>query len=263
MSASTHTKWVQGVPVPAIGLGTWPLTDEECSAVTCDAIEVGYRHLDTAQMYKNEAAVGEGIRRGGLDRDELFVTTKIDNDQHAPADVRTSVAQSIEDLGGYVDLLLVHWPVEWAQMSDTLTAMAEFVDKGTVGRLGVSNFSPEQLQEAMNWAPLFCIQVEHHPFKQQEELRAMARTHDLLFTAYSPLARGRVFASETLRPIAEAHGVSAGSLVLRWLLEIQNVVPIPRTSTRAHLEANLASLDLMLTADELAKIGMAEDPEPA
>lgn len=246
--------------MPAIGLGTWPLTGPQCSEVVADAIDIGYRHIDTAQMYKNEAEVGAGIERSGIDRTEVFVTTKVDNDQHAPADVRTSVARSIDALGGYIDLLLVHWPVEWEQMPSTLATMAEFVERGEVGRIGVSNFSPEQLEQAMSWAPIFCIQVEHHPFDQQAELRAMATEHDLLLTAYSPLARGKVFDSEVLQEIAAKYGVSVGAVVLRWLLEGRNVVPIPRTSTRKHLEHNFASLDLKLEPEDLARVTSADVP---
>jgi 2,5-diketo-D-gluconate reductase B len=244
-----------GLQMPKLGLGTYQLMGDECRDVVAAALELGVRHIDTAQSYGNEAAVGAGLESSGVARDDVFVTTKIDDDRHSPADLVRSVEESLARLGtDHVDLLLVHWPVEWDIIAATLQTLAQVQASGMAHHIGVSNFTVEQLESVQSFAPLEVLQVECHPFFQQRELRSWCARADWIFTAYTPLAKGAVADDDTLRDIASAHSTSPATVALAWLVAQDHVVAIPRTRSQSHLEANWAALSLRLSSEELRRI---------
>lgn len=244
-----------GLVMPKIGFGTWQVDSPTAALMVGAAIDMGYRHIDTAQMYENEGGVGAGIEASGISRDELFVTTKIANDRHSPSDLVASVETSLEMLGtDHVDLLLLHWPGEWEQVTAALATMASVQASGMAHHIGVSNFTLEQLEVAHTHAPLEVLQVECHPFFQQNELRQWCVDHDWILTAYSPIAQGAVADDDTLAEIAEHHGTSAVAVALAWLMGEPNVVTIPRTTNPRHLAANWEARHLRLDDDERDRI---------
>ncbi len=246
---------VQGVRVPALGLGTWQLEGRACQEAVETALAIGYRHLDTAQLYGNEAAVGAGIAASGLDPAELFVTTKIASGEKTPAQVRASTEASLERLGlERVDLLLLHQPVADRPLAQALAEMAAMVAEGRVGGLGVSNFPLDLLEEAMAAVPLLAIQLEYHPMRAQDRQLAAARRHDLLFQAYSPLARGRAVDDAAVAGVAERLEATPAQVVLRWLLDQPPVAPIPKASSRRHLEENWAAQAVVLDDEARATL---------
>ncbi len=243
------------VTMPAIGLGTWDLRGRACRDTVAEALRLGYRHLDTAQMYRNEDQVGAGLAASGVDRDEVFVVTKIDNHHHAADRVRRSTEDSLRALGlDHVDLLLVHWPVEWDRIGETLGAMRELQEAGKVRHLGVSNFSPSQLEEALTHAPVVANQIKFSPYEDVAADLEAAAAHDVVVTAYTPLEHGRVSRDPVLRQIAERHGCTAAQVALRWLLDHPRVAVIPKASSRGHLEENLAAAAVQLDDEDRAAI---------
>jgi len=244
--------------MPKLGLGTWQNTDAEtCAESVAHALDLGYRNVDTAQVYDNEEHVGEGIAAADLDREEVFLATKVWISNLAHDDVLASTDESLDKLGvDAVDLLYVHWPAGEYDAEETLAAFDELYDAGKIERVGVSNFEPRHLDEARELldAPLFANQVEMHPLLQQEELVDYAQEHDVTLVAYSPLARGKVFEVDELSEIAEKHGVSEAQVSLAWLMGKENVVAIPKASSDAHIEDNFGALDLELDDEDVAKI---------
>ena len=243
--------------MPVLGLGTWENDDPaQCADSVTTALETGYTHVDTAQIYGNEAAVGDGIAAADVDRDDVFLATKVWIDKLAPEDVAASTRESLEKLGTEcVDLLYVHWPAGAYDPAETLPAFAELRDDGLVDRIGVSNFEPEHLDaatDALGEAP-FANQVEMHPHLRQEELRDYADANDVELVAYSPLARGHVFDSPEVTNIAEKHGVSAAQVSLAWLRE-KGVTAIPKATSEAHIADNWASLGLELDDEDVEKV---------
>ena len=243
--------------MPVLGLGTWENDDPaQCADSVTTALETGYTHVDTAQIYRNEAAVGDGIAAADVDRDDVFLATKVWIDQLAPEDVVASTRESLDKLGTeYVDLLYVHWPAGAYDPAETLPAFAELRDDGLVDRIGVSNFEPEHLDaatDALGEVP-FANQVEMHPHLRQEELRDYADANDVELVAYSPLARGHVFDSPEVTDIAEKHGVSAAQVSLAWLRE-KGVTAIPKATSEAHIADNWASLGLELDDEDVEKV---------
>jgi len=243
--------------IPKLGLGTWQNTGPDCSKTVRTALDLGYRHVDTAQAYDNEAAVGEGIDRSDVDRDEVFLTTKVWRSNLRHQDVLDSVHESLDDLGvEYVDLLLIHWPHPRVPVEETLDAMAELRESGAVEHVGVSNFTRSQLRTARQVAdvPVVADQVLYHPYKDQSDLQRYCAGNDVALTAYSPLARGEVLSDTVLERIGERHDRSAAQVALRWLVQQENVVAIPKSSSREHLEENLAVFEFSLTDEEMARI---------
>jgi 2,5-diketo-D-gluconate reductase B len=246
---------VRGEPVPSLGMGTWLLEGDDCSAAVPAALEAGYRHIDTAQIYGNEAEIGAALAESSIGREELFLTTKIWNDQHAADRVAASTQDSLRRLRtDYVDLLLIHWPVELERLTETLEAMVGLQERELVRHIGVSNFTQSQLARAVEAAPVACIQVEYHPFLDQRPLVAAAAQAGVALTAYSPLARGKVLSDATLQCIGEEHGKTAAQVALRWLLDQKGVMVVPKATSVEHLVANLDVFDFSLTADERAQI---------
>lgn len=253
--ASPTATTSSGLAVPKLGLGTYQLTGPTVVEIVRAALDRGVRHLDTAQMYGNEAEVAAGIAESDVERGDVFITTKVDNDRHEPDDMVRSVEESLERLDtDHVDLLLVHWPVHWERMGATMATLAQIHAAGLARHVGVSNFEIDQLEHVAGLAPVEVLQAECHPFFQQGELRAWCRTRGWIFTAYSPLARGAVLDDPTLQQIASTYDVSPAAIALNWLLAQDGVAAIPRTSTVEHLDADLAALDLHLSADELAAV---------
>lgn len=246
---------VKGEEVPAIGLGTWRLSGEDCVRAVGGALGLGYRHIDTAQMYDNEEEVGRGIRGSGVDREEIFLVTKIRTSNFSHKDVLASARESLRKLGtDYVDLLLMHWPNPSVPVGETLGAMRELQEDGSVRHVGVSNFSPRQVEEAAEYATIFCNQVEYHPYREQDALREQARQMDYLLTAYSPVAKGRVRGDRTLGEIGAAYGKTTSQVALRWLVQQEKVAAIPKAQSREHQESNLEIFDFELDEEEMRRI---------
>ncbi|MBO0905083.1 aldo/keto reductase [Jiella sonneratiae] len=244
--------------IPAIGLGTYTLEGETCIDMVQRAIDAGYRHLDTARMYGNEREVGEGLRRSGISRDEVFVTTKIWWTDIAEAELAAAARQSIERIGiGAVDLLLIHWPNPDVALEESIDALCRTVDDGLARHVGVANFPSTLLDEAAAMAshPLVCNQVEYHPFLSQDQVLAACRRHDMGLVAYSPIGRGgEVLNHPVIRGAAERHGKTPAQIVLRWEIEQDGVGAIPRTSRPERLAENLEIFDFELYEDERAAI---------
>lgn len=246
---------VKGERVPALGFGTWRLSGEACREAVEDALSIGYRHIDTAQMYGNEAEVGAAIQAAGVDRREVFLTTKIWPDNLAAEDVRRTSEESLRRLKtDYVDLLLIHWPNERVPLEETLDAMMELQREGKTHHIGVSNFSPDLFRQAVAHAPIFCNQVEYNPFVPQQALLELARLEDALLTAYRPLARGEVLSEPTLREIGARHGKNPAQVALRWLLQQENVAAIPKAARPEHRRSNFDIFDFELSEDEMRRI---------
>jgi diketogulonate reductase-like aldo/keto reductase len=243
--------------MPVLGLGTWE-NDEpaQCTESVANALDAGYRHVDTAQIYGNEAAVGEGIAESDVDREDIFLASKVWIDQLSPADVASSTRESLDKLGvDSVDLMYVHWPAGEYEPAETLPAFAELRDDGLIDRIGVSNFEPHHLDaaaDALGEAP-FANQVEMHPLLRQEELREYADANGVELVAYSPLARGEILDDPAIVDIAEKHGVSAAQVSLAWLRE-KGVTAIPKATGIDHIRDNLASVDLDLDDEDVTAI---------
>jgi 2,5-diketo-D-gluconate reductase B len=247
--------------MPMLGLGTWQNDDpEECENAVKTALEAGYRHIDTAQAYRNEESVGRGIAAADVPREDVFLATKVWIDNLAYDDVLATAEESLDRLGvDYVDLLYVHWPSREYDPEGTLRAFDELVDDGKVERIGVSNFEPEHIDEAIERtdAPIFANQVELHPLLPQEDLREHCAERDVEVVAYSPLARGEVFNVPELTEIAEKHDASEAQVSLAWLRE-KGVTAIPKATSEAHILDNWASLGLDLDDEDVAKIDAIE-----
>ncbi|HJO69536.1 MAG TPA: aldo/keto reductase [Rhodospirillales bacterium] len=247
----------KGARIPALGFGTARLDDETCTRAIAQALEAGYRHIDTAQGYGNEAAVGRAVAESGLDRAEIFLTTKISRANLAARDFRDSVARSLDALQiEQVDLFLAHWPVAETPLSVVLEALAEIRSAGRARLIGVSNYTVNQLREAVETfgADLLTNQVEYHPFLDQRRLLDFARSQGMTLTAYCPLAKGTAARDATLRRIAAKHGKTAAQVTLRWLIEQDGVIAIPQSTDPARAAENLRVFDFALDAQDHAAI---------
>jgi len=245
----------KGFKIPIIGLGTWALRGRDCAWLTEQAIRIGYRHIDTAQMYDNEREVGEGVRTSGK-RKEVMVTTKVQPSLLAPHDLERSVKESLARLRlDAIDLLLIHWPNPRVPLVETLGAMAKMKREGYTRQIGVSNFTVALLEEAnrMSSEPLVCNQVECHPYLDQDKVIAACRKHGMAVVAYSPIARGQAKGDKLLARIGQTHGKTAAQVCLRWLAQ-QGIVVIPRTSKAERLAENFAALDFELSDAEMKEI---------
>ena len=243
--------------IPALGVGTFQLSEEQARETVETALELGYRHVDTAEYYGNERGVGEGIARSPVDRDEVFLTTKVWRSNLSRGDVRPAVEASLDRLGvDYVDLLLVHWPHPRVPVEETLSVMEELRAEGRIEHIGVSNFTRSQLEDAMAVAdaPIVTDQVLYHPFKDQRNLREYCAAEGVALTAYSPLAQGAVVGNAELAAIGERYEKTAPQVALRWLVQQEGVVAIPRSTSREHLADNLAVFDFELTDEEMAQV---------
>jgi 2,5-diketo-D-gluconate reductase B len=254
---------VKGVKVPALGFGTWALSGRAAYDATRQALDLGYRHIDTAQIYGNEGEIGRAIRDSGIARDEIFLTTKVAPNNLRAAAAKRSHDESLKRLGlDQVDLLLIHWPNSETPLGETLQALAELRAAGKTRFIGVSNFTVLLLRQAVerHGADLLCNQVEYHPFLAQGPVRAALERYGMMLTAYAPVARGRVFDDKTLTAIGRHYGKSAAQVTLRWLLDQKNVAAVPKAARRQHAAANIDIFDFTLSAeDRIAIDALAEE----
>ena len=245
-----------GARIPAIGLGTWDLRGRTCARVVEQALRLGYRHIDTAEMYGNESEVGEGLRASGVSRDDVFITTKVWPDHLAAAELERATKESLERLHlADVDLLLIHWPSPRIPLAETIGALCRMKQAGFARHLGISNFTVPLIEEAVRLAtePLVTNQIEWHPYLDQSKVVAASRRHGLSVTAYSPIARGRAGSDSQLRLIGTHHRKTGGQVSLRFLIQ-EGAIVIPRTSRRERLEENIAIFDFELDAAEMDEI---------
>jgi diketogulonate reductase-like aldo/keto reductase len=251
-----------GARIPLIGLGTWDLRGKSCARMVGEALALGYRHIDTAAMYRNEDEVGEGLRASGVKRDDVFVTTKVWSSNLRAADFERSARESLENLQlDSVDLLLIHWPNSSVPLKETIGALCRMKREGVTRHIGVSNFNPALIGEAVKLAtePLVNNQIELHPFNDQSKTIAASRRAGLSITAYTPIARGRVQGNAVLSRIGEAHGKSAAQISLRYLVQ-QDIIVIPKTSRPERLKENAAIFDFALTPAEMNEIAALASP---
>ena len=256
MSVATHVVEAHGARIPLIGLGTWELRGRTCARVVEQALERGYRHVDTAELYDNEREVGEGLRAAGIKRDEVFITTKVWPSHFAPRELERSAQASLARLElSHVDLLLLHWPNPQIPLRDTLGALCKVKRMGLTRHIGVSNLTVALIEEAVKLAdgPLVCNQIEVHPFIDQSKVIAACRRHGMAVVAYSPVARGGVSRDKVLARIGKVHGKTAAQVSLRFLVQ-SGIVVIPRTSRLERLSENLAIFDFELARAEMAEI---------
>jgi 2,5-diketo-D-gluconate reductase B len=256
-----------GARIPTIGLGTMTLKDAVCVDAVKTALGLGYRHIDTAERYGNEVAVGEGLQQGfaasGLKREDVFVTTKVYHDKLAAADFERSFDESLKKLKlPWVDLLLIHWANPDVPLAETIGVLCKAKREGRTRHIGVANFTVALLDEAVKLAaePLVNNQIEVHPFIDQSKVIAACRRHGMSVTAYCPLARGKVPGNAVLERIGKVHGKSAAQVSLRYL-EQQGLVVIPRTANPDHMAANLAASQFTLSDEEMTEIATLKRPD--
>jgi 2,5-diketo-D-gluconate reductase B len=246
---------IQGTEIPRLGFGTWLITGKDASEGVRDALEIGYRHIDTARAYENEAEVGEGIAASGVDRADIWLTTKIWLDDFEPARLKRAAEDSLRKLRtDYVDLLLLHWPSTDVPVEHSLQAMRELQETGLIRHVGVSNFPAGMLSRALDVLPLFADQVEYHPFLAQDALLGLAQRHDFTLTAYSPLAHGKVVGHPELTAIGEQYGKNAGQVALRWLLDQPKVTTAPKASSHDRRLENFDVFDFALSDADRERI---------
>ncbi|MCS7241605.1 MAG: aldo/keto reductase [Candidatus Caldatribacterium sp.] len=244
---------LHGAKVPVIGLGTWDLRGEEGYQAVLSALSLGYRHIDTAEFYENEREVGRAIKDSGLPRDAIFLTTKVWYTHLRFQDLIRSCEASLQRLGtDYVDLYLIHWPNEAVPLEESLEAMEKLRAEGKIRFIGVSNFDTHLLDKARTIArsPILTDQVEYHPYFSQGPLLEYCQNNRIILTAYSPLARGRLLQDPLLVQIAEKYGKTVAQVVLRWLIEQDMVVAIPKAKNPKRQKENLDIFDFSLTEEE-------------
>ncbi len=253
-----HHVDANGANIPAIGLGTWTLKGETATRLVADAIRSGYRHVDTATMYDNEEAVGAGLRASGVSRDDIFLTTKVWPSDIGDGDLQRSVEASLKRLQvDRVDLALIHWPSGTMPLAESIRALNEVKHRGLARHIGVSNFTVALVDEAVALSrhPLACNQIEYHPFLNQDRVLAACRRHGMAVVSYCPLARGaELFPEPAVTAAAERHGRTPAQIVLRWQVQQEGVVAIPRSSNAERIAQNLRVFDFALEAGEMAAI---------
>ena len=241
--------------MPILGLGTSRLRGGACVSAVALALEVGYRHIDTAELYGNHEAIGEGLRRAGIARKDLFITTKVPPSALAREAVVASASRYLEELGvNYIDLLLIHWPNRSIPVAETLRAMEELRKKGVVRAIGVSNFTPHHLKDALaTGIKVVNNQVELHPTFNQKELKKFCDGNNIVLTAYAPLGRGADLEVSLLRELAEKYGVSVPQVTLNWIMS-RGIAAIPKSSGRAHLKDNFHAAVWKVEKGDIARI---------
>jgi len=255
-AANTQVVEANGARIPLVGLGTWDLRGKVCARMVEEAIKLGYRHIDTAAMYGNEAAVGEGLRASGVKRDEVFITTKVWQSDLRAKDFERSARASLANLKlDAVDLLLIHWPNPSVPLKETIGALCKMKREGVARHIGISNFTVTLIEEALKLStePLVCNQVECHPFLDQSKVIAATKKRGMAVVAYSPIARGQAKGDALLAKIGKAHDKTATQVCLRYLVQ-QQIVVIPRTSKSERLKENFSIFDFELSAAEMQEI---------
>ncbi len=247
-----------GGVMPVLGLGTFQSRGEDCRRAVSTALGIGYRHIDTAQMYENEDMVGKGIGDSTIPRDHIFLTTKLQMGRLDPRGVRESCDNSLRALDtDYIDLLLIHWPDASVPLADTLGAMSNLKHEGRIRHLGVSNFTVEWMDKALAATDesIFCNQIEYHPYIKQGPPMKACHDKGIAIVAYSPLARGRVLRDEHLAEIGQKHGKSPTQVALRWLVRQPDVIAIPKGTSEKHIRENIDIFDFELDDEDMASIG--------
>ena len=245
--------------IPQLGFGVFQVPPEDTAEVTSTALEVGYRHIDTAQMYGNEAGVGEALASSNLARDEVYVTTKLNNNNHEPDDVRRSFEESLAKLQlDRTDLFLIHWPLPTRYDGDyvsTWKAMAALVEEGLTRSVGVSNFNADHLERIIGETGVVPVvnQVEAHPYFHNDTVRDASHAHQIAIEAWSPIAQGAVLDDATIKEIGEKYGKSASQVTLRWHVERGDIV-FPKSTHRERMTENFEIFDFSLTPDEVGRI---------
>ena len=254
---------VRDVHVPALGLGTYCLNGEAALRMVSYALDIGYRHIDTAQEYRNEAEIGAAISASSVPRQDIWLTTKVWLDRFRDGDLQRSVEESVRRLRTEPDLLLLHWPNPRVPLRATIEALNDVKRRGLSKHIGVSNFTVALMRKALALSrePLLVNQVEYHPYLSQRTVLDMLRAHGMALIAYSPLALGRVFRDPTLRSMGERYGKNPGQVALRWLLQQESVLAIPRSSHEAHVKSNLDVFDFQLSASDMAEISALASPQ--
>ena len=252
-----------GARIPVIGFGTSQLGN--CGEIVATALKVGYRHIDTAWKYGTEKGVGEGIRASGVPRKDIFLCTKVSHEYLRAADFARSVEESLQRLQtDYADLLLVHWPaIDGTPLAETMGALARAKREGKARHIGVANFNIALTEEAMRLSPepLAVLQAEYHPYLDQSKVLAFCRKAGLVFMAYCPLGRGRLFNDPVLGEIARNRGKSLAQVALRWLVQQGNIAPIPRSSNPQHMAESLDVFNFALTDEEMKRIHALKRPD--
>jgi len=246
-----------GAEVPAVGLGTWQMETQVAYESVSTALDLGYRHLDTAQLYENEAGVGSAIEDSDVDREEIFLTTKVDPSNRSVDDIVDSARRSTRRLGvDRVDLLLIHWPHPLADLETVIEGLDRAVTAGLTRHIGVSNFGVDRLERAraLSEAPILTNQLLFHPWWPQRELLRYCQQHDVILTGYSPLANGGAVDDDLLAEIGSRYGKSGPQVAIRWATQHENVVTIPMSTSRAHLAENIDVFDFKLTRGEHDRI---------
>jgi 2,5-diketo-D-gluconate reductase A len=261
MTTSPRIPLNDGRSIPQLGFGVYKIPDRAATDAVQTALEAGYRHIDTASLYENERGVGEGLARAGLPREDVFVTTKVWNDRQGYDETLRAFDESLGLLDTeYVDLYLIHWPApEQDLYVDTWRALETLHAEGRALSIGVSNFHPHHLDRLMDETDVTPVinQVELHPWLQQMDVRRYNQAHGILTEAWSPLARGQIIGDATLDRIAQKHGRSPAQVVLRWHIELGNVV-IPKSVTPSRILENIEVFDFSLDADDLERIAALE-----
>lgn len=246
-----------GAEMPALGLGTYKLEGRPGYAVLRQALEIGYRHVDTAEAYGNETEVGDAIRDSQIDREEFFITTKIWPTHFKKKFMQLAAESSLRKLQcDHVDLILLHWPSEKIPLEETLEALGAILDQGLTRAVGVSNFSAEMVHKIKHayGIPLACSQIEYHALLDQRDSINLARESEIVTVAYSPLAQGRLSSEPVLQEIGEEHGRTASQIGLRWLMQQEGVGAIPKASRTTSLTQNFDIFDFELSSDEMNRI---------
>jgi 2,5-diketo-D-gluconate reductase B len=262
--AATATVNAGGAKIPVLGFGTYGMSGPRLQDVLVAALQRGFRHIDTAQMYQNEADVGVAIRASAVPRDAIFVTTKVWVGNYMRQRFMASVDESLRRLQtNYIDLLLVHWPCGGAPLEDQIEGLNRAVDSGKVRYIGVSNYNVAMMRAAaaLSTRPLVTNQVEYHPFLDQTAVLQQVASGGSSLMAYCGMAVGRVFETQLLKDMAARHGRSVAQIVLRWLIQQPNVVALSRTEKIERLPQNTDIFDFALSDDDIAAIGTLKSPD--
>ncbi|MFB6182618.1 MAG: aldo/keto reductase [Candidatus Nanohaloarchaea archaeon] len=255
-----HIK-INNTEIPKIGLGTATLKGKKCIKTVKKAIKIGYRHIDTAQMYNNEKEIGKAIKKSNISRDKLFITTKLNKHNLTRKKAITSLDKSLKKLDlERVDLLLIHRPSKKTPVQETLNAMHDLKKEGKILNIGVSNFTKTQLEKAeeKSLSPIINNQVKYNPYYPQKELIQKAKNQETSITAYSPLAKGRITKNETMQKIGDKHGKTPAQIALKWITQKNNVAAVPKASKENHLKQNLNIFDFKLSEEDINKINELE-----
>ena len=258
-----HMVSAAGVDIPALGFGTWQLKGSECEQMVATALGAGFRHIDTAEMYDNEEAVGRGLKKAKVPRDDVFLTSKVWSSHLRDGQLQHAAEESLKRLGlDYFDLYLIHWPSNETSTREAIGALNEVRTRGLARAVGVANFPVKLIEEAVEASeePLATNQVEYHPYLDQAPVLDACRRHGLSLTAYCPLARGKVVDDAVIGEIAEAHGRTPAQVTLRWLIQQEGVVAIPKTANPDRLQENLGAAEFSLSDAEMDKISALAKP---